>query len=430
MRNHFNGSHLFEKNRQKLTRRLPAHSLLIVNSNDEMPRTADQYYPYRQHSDLIYLTGIHQPKSILCICPGSPDKQLREVLFIEKTNEQYNIWTGQKMDKEEATAISGIKNVQWLEEFERLLPSMMKYALHVYLGCHEENRTFDEVPLRDARFAKWMLEQYPLHKYERLNFLMAEMRQIKESEEIEFILQAINISSDAFKKIAKAIKPGIYEYEAEALFGYEFVMSGAEGHAFQPIVASGKNACVLHYSSNNELIGDGSLVLLDFGAEWGAYNADITRTIPANGKFSKRQTQVYEAVLRLLKLAPQLIKAGKSISAIHTEFIEFAEKEMIQLGLFSENEKANQDPEKPLYRKYFMHGISHFLGLDVHDVGQKTDILMPGMVITWEPGIYITEEQLGIRLENDILITDNGIVNLSELIPIEINDIEALMKDR
>jgi Xaa-Pro aminopeptidase len=428
MRQNSINSYLFEKNRQKLSRRLPVFSLAILVSNDEMPRSADQFFPFRQNSDLYYLTGIELPRTILCICPDYPDHHYHEILFIEKPNEHQKIWLGNNITRQEASAISGINNVFWLDEFEKILSDLMQHCRNVYLTYHENARSVDEVPTRDARFTEKIKNLYPLHSYERLGPIMAEHRQIKEPEEIELIKNAIDITGNAFNRIAKIIKPGISEYEIEAEIIHDFIKNGSSGHAFLPIIASGENSCILHYTTNKDLCKDGDLVLIDFGAEYANYNADITRTLPVNGVFTKRQRQVYEAVLRIHKKAVSQMKPGMTFEKLNIELISIIEEELVSLRLFAKTALQKQNPEKPLYRKYTLHGISHFLGIDVHDAGNKSDALMPGMVITCEPGIYIMEEGLGIRLENDILITSKGNTNLSEKIPLEANEIEQLMK--
>ena len=420
-------NYLFAKNRQKLSRRLPIYSVAIVVSNDEMPRTADQNYSFRQNSDLFYLSGIEQPKTILCLCPDFADHHYHEILFIEKPTEYQQTWVGNKLNIEQASLISGIKNVQWIEDFDKTLNELMQHARHTYLSFHENARSFDEVPLRDARYTEKIKNLYPLHHYERLSPIMADLREIKEEEEIALIKQAIDITAKAFNNTLAILKPGLKEYKIEAEIIAEFLSNGSSGHAFEPIVASGKNACILHYSFNNSVCCNGDLLLIDFGAEYANYNADVTRTIPVNGTFSKRQRDVYMSVLHLHDVALSLYKPGTTIEKINQQLVPFFEEEMIKLGLLTKNEIANQDPEKPTYKKYFMHGIGHFLGLDVHDVGQKQDIIMPGMVITCEPGLYIREEGIGIRLENDILITEKGIINLTESIPIQPDEIEELM---
>lgn len=420
--------YLFAKNRQKLARLLPAHSLVIVFSNDEMPRTADQFFPYRQNSDLFYLTGIEQSKTILCLAPDMHLNQYREILFIENTSDYYKTWTGNKLSKEQALELSGISNISWLDEFENLLNDLMQEAKHVYISFHETARSFDEVPLRDIRYAEKIRYLFPLHHYERLSPLMAELRMVKEPEELEQIKKAISITEITFRSILSSLKPGIKEYEIEAEIISGFIRNASTGHAFHPIVASGANANVLHYTDNSNTCKDGELVLVDFGAEYGNYNADITRTLPVNGTFSLRQRSVYEAVLRLHNLVASMMVPGTSLEKINAEMAKHFEKELIGLNLLTEEQIFKENPEKPAYKKYFMHGIGHFLGLDVHDLGSKQEKLREGMVITCEPGIYIREEGLGIRLENNFLITEHGNINLSKSIPIDPDEIERLMK--
>ncbi len=420
-------NYLFEKNRQKLSRRLPILSLAIVISNDEMPRSADQFFPFRQNSNLFYFSGIEQPRTILCLCPDYHDHRFHEILFIKKPTERHQTWFGKQLGKEQATELSGIKLVYWLENFEQVLSELMKHAKHVYVALHEENRSFDEVPLREFRFVQKIKNLYSLHQYQQLSPIINELRQIKEPEEIEQIKSVVTITEKAYYKIIGIIKPGITEYEIEAEIISEFIRNGASGHAFQPIVASGENACILHYTENKNVCNENELVLIDFGAEFTNYNADITRTLPVSGTFSKRQRDVYLAVLRLHDKAASLIKLGATIEKINQEMAPQFEEEMINLGLLSRSDIEKQDTEKPLYKKYFMHGVSHYLGLDVHDVGNKTDILMPGMIVTCEPGLYIQEEKLGIRLENDILITEHRNINLTSGIPVQPDDIEELM---
>jgi Xaa-Pro aminopeptidase len=420
-------NYLFEKNRQKLSRRLPILSLAIIISNDEMPRTADQFFPFRQNSNLFYFSGIEQPRTILCLCPDYHDYRFHEILFIEKPTELHQTWFGKQLGKEQATELSGIKSVYWLENFEPVLSEFMKHAKHVFVALHEENRSFDEVPLREFRFVQKIKDLYPLHQYQQLSPIVNELRQIKEPEEIVQIKSVVAITEKTFFKIIGIVKPGITEYEIEAEIIAEFIRNNASGYAFQPIVASGENACILHYTENKDICNENELVLIDFGAEFANYNADVTRTLPVSGTFSKRQRDVYMAVLRLHDKAASLIKPGTTIEKINQELAPQFEEEMISLGLLARSDIEKQDTEKPLFKKYFMHGVSHYLGLDVHDMGNKTDILMPGMVVTCEPGLYIQEEKLGIRLENDILITEHGNINLTAGIPIQPDDIEKLM---
>jgi Xaa-Pro aminopeptidase len=421
---------LFEKNRQKLSRRLPSLSLAIVFSNDEMPRTADQFYPYRQNSDLFYLSGIEQPKTILCICPDYTDHHYHEILFIEKPTKYSLTWHGNKIEKEKASEISGIKNIMWLDDFEHVLNEVMQHAKHIYLTYHEKSRTFDEIPLRDTRYLEKIRNLYPLHHYERLSPFMSELREVKEPEEIDLIKKSTEISVNALKRLIQVLKPGIKECEIEAEIISEFLREGASGHAFLPIIASGINACILHYSLNSGVCNNGDMVLIDFGAEYANYNADITRTFPVNGKFTRRQREIYMAVHRLYEKAIQFIKPGNTIEKINQDMIQFFEEEMGKLNLISQKEIKNQDPENPAYKKYFMHGVSHYLGLDVHDVGNKSDMLLPGMVVTCEPALYVREENIGIRLENDILVTDHGNINLTSQIPMHPDEIEEMLAKR
>lgn len=421
---------LFEKNRQRLCRLLPSHSLTIIFSNDEIPRTADQFFPFRQNSDLFYLCGIEQPKTILVLFPDSHDVHFREILFVEKPTEYQLTWSGNRLTFEKASEISGLKNIFWLDEFENVLSNLMQQSKFVYLSFHEEARSFEEVPQRDFRFTEKIKNLYPLHHYERLAPLMAELRIVKQPEEIEYIQSAIKITHLAFDKIIETLQPNIPESAIEAEIIAAFLRNNSSGHAFLPIVASGANACVLHYSSNDSVCKKNDLLLVDFGAEYANYNADITRTFPIGGSFTKRQRDVYNAVLRLHERALTIIKPGNTIEKINQQMVPFFEEEMLKLKLLKQEDINNQNAESPAYKKYFMHGISHYLGLDVHDVGSKLDPLVPGMVITCEPGLYIREEGIGIRLENDILITENGNINLSSAIPIQADEVEELMARR
>jgi Xaa-Pro aminopeptidase len=423
-------NYLFEKNRQKLTRRLPSHSLAIITSNDIMPRSADQYFPFHQNADLFYLSGIEQPNTTLILFPDHHENIFREILFIEKTTEYDKTWLGEKHTKEQARELSGIKTIYWLDEFEAILCKLMQQARCIFIQLHEDERKFDEVTTRDFRLAKKIKELYPLHQFERLAPIIDDLRQIKEPEEIEQIRNAIKISNSAFSKLLSKIKPNVTEFEVEAEIIAEFIRNGANGHAFDPIVASGGNSCILHYKRNSSSCESGDLLLIDFGAEYNHYNADITRVLPINGKFNARQRKVYDAVLRLHHKASSMLKPGISLETVNQELIFYIEKELVELELLDYEKIKAQDPEKPLYKKYFLHGVSHFLGLDVHDSGKKTDIMQKGMVVTCEPGIYIHEEKLGIRLENNFLITENGAENLSYEIPIDPDEIEKMMANR
>jgi len=420
-------SQFFTANRRQFTKKLKAGSLAIFHSNDEYPRNGDQNFPFRQQSDLFYLSGIDQEDTILMLAPDHPNMALREVLFVKETSEQIATWEGQKLSKEEASKASGIKWVQWTKDFEFVLNDLMSWARQVYLNANEYPKYFNPVPYKDLRFALELKEQFPSHTFERSAPIMLELRKIKSDTEIALIKKAGDITGKAFNRVLKALKPGLEEYKIQAEIEYAFAMNGANGSAYKPIIASGASACVLHYVDNNKICNDGDLLLMDFGAEYANYAADITRTIPVNGKFTPRQKECYEAVLRVHNKAIQLLVPGTSIDAFNNEVNKLMEQEMIGLKLFSKKDVQQQDPKKPLFMKYFMHGTSHPIGLDVHDVGSKYDPLEAGMVLTCEPGLYIREENCGIRIENNILVSKDGPVNLTENIPVTVEEIETLM---
>ncbi|WP_367328724.1 aminopeptidase P N-terminal domain-containing protein [Lentimicrobium sp.] len=417
---------LFRKNREKLEKKLKPNALAVIHANDEMPRNGDQCFVYRQNSDLFYLTGLDQEKCILTLFPNHPVEAMREIVFTVRTNDRMVTWYGHKYTLEQVTEISGVKNVRWLDDFEDTFRDLMARAEFVYLNQNENPRFTTEVPSRDLRFMQQLRHDYPLHAFERLAPLLTDLRMVKEPEEIEMINRACEITGDAFGRVLNFVKPGVLEYEVEAEITHEFLRNGASGHAYPPIIASGVNNCILHYNQNDQVCKDGDLLLLDFGAEYGNYAGDCSRTIPVNGKFSPRQRQVYEAVLRVLRKASRMLVPGTTIDKYHSEICKIVESELIGLGLFSREDVEKQDPENPLFFKYYMHGTSHFMGLDVHDVGSKQHPLRKGMVLSCEPAIYIPEEGFGIRLENDILV-DEEPVDLMAHIPIEPDDIEALM---
>lgn len=419
----------FMKNRQKLAARLKPNSIAIINANDQFPKNGDQTFPFRQNADLFYLSGLEQEKTILLLFPDCKVERNREIVFILESNESLEIWEGHKYRKDEVTAISGVQNVMFLGQFEMVLHELLASAENVYLNLNEHPRFTTEVPYRDKRFSAWMHEHYPHHHFERLAPLMTQLRLKKEPEEIDLMKKAIEITHKGFLRVLKTVRPGMKEYELQAEIDHEFTISRASGHAYQPIVASGKNALCLHYESNNDEMKDGDLVLLDFGADYANYASDLSRTIPVNGRFTPRQKEVYHAVLETFYEARNLIRPGTTIDEINGNVNKIIEKQCIKLGLFTEEDVKNQNPDKPLYFKYFMHGNSHFLGLDVHDCGTKQTILEPGMVLTCEPGIYIAEENIGIRIENDVLVTDGDPVDLMEHIPIRIEEIEQLMNE-
>lgn len=419
---------LFKKNRNDFSSQMEGQSAAIFFSNDQSPRNGDQYHPYRQSSDFFYLTGIEQEKSILILAPQSPNKNLREALFILKSNPILETWEGHKYTPEEARNISGIENVFLLDDFEAYLKELMTYVHQVYLNANEYIKFFPEVESRETRLGKKIQESYPLHTYCRAAPLLTNQRLIKSEQEIKTIKKACQITNDAFRRVLKFTRAGKMEYEIEAEVTHEFIRQGAAGHGYAPIIASGKSACVLHYTENDKSCRAGDLLLMDFGAEYANYTADMSRTIPVSGKFSERQRACYQAVLNVMKEVKKRYVPGNTINDINEETNNLMEEEMIGLGLFTREEVQKQDPKSPLFKKYFMHGTSHFMGLDVHDVGAKHEPLKPGMVLTCEPGIYIPEEHLGIRIENDILITEGQPIDLMEDFPIEVEEIEALMQ--
>ncbi len=421
---------LFARNRQRLILSLKNNSLVIVHSNDEMSRTADQNFPFRQNSDLFYLTGINQEKTTLLLAPGFDDESLREILVIRRSNPKLETWEGHKLSREEAGLISGIKNVKYEDEFDSLLAPFMMQADYVYLNLPEHLKFIPELPGRDIRKGEELLRKFPAHHYERLAPVMRDLRVTKSEEEISLIREAVNITRKAFLNTLRTVQPGMMEYEIEAQLTHDFIKEGARGHAYQPIIAGGANACILHYIDNSDTCSDGQLLLMDFGAEYGNYAADCTRTFPVNGKYTDRQRDLYNSVLDVLKFARSLMVPGSSINKVHKEVCRKFETEHIRLGLYTARDIKSQDTENPLYQQYYMHGTSHFLGLDVHDLGSKDQEFRPGMVLTCEPGIYLSEEQTGIRLENDILITRDGNVDLMKDIPIEPEEIEDLMKEK
>lgn len=420
---------LFVQNRQRLAAQLKPKSMVVLNANDIMPTNADGTMTFRQNNDLFYLTGVDQEETILVLFPDHPDERFREVLFLRETSELIEIWEGHKLTKEEAEQTSGIsrKNVYWTHQFEAIFIQLVFEAEQVYLNTNEHTRNGSEVETRDARFIQQFKARYPLHRLERLAPIMHYLRAIKLPQEVELIGRAIDITDSMFRRLLGFIKPGVWEYEIEAEMMHEFLRLRSRGAAYTPIIAAGKNACVLHYIDNSAQCQDGDVLLLDIGAEYANYNADMTRSVPVNGRFTARQRAVYDAVLRVMKEATQLLRPGNLWDEYHREVGKIMESELIGLNLLDRDAVAKQDPDAPLYKKYFMHGTSHFLGLDVHDVGNKYRRFEPGMVFTVEPGIYIREEGLGIRLENNILITESGNIDLMGNIPLEADEIETLM---
>ncbi len=418
---------LFVENRQKFIKHLKNNAIAVFNSNDIMPKSADGIHHFVQQTDLFYLCGIDQEETILVLCPDAKEDKHREILFVRETSDTIRTWEGHKHSKEEASQISGIKTVYWTSEFENVFKTLAFESEYIYLNTNEHLRADLSVQTRDRRFLEWCKAAYPIHKYERLAPIMHHIRAIKSQIEIELIQKACDITESAFRRILGFIRPGVWEFEIEAEIVHEFMRLRSRGPSYSPIIASGADTCVLHYVKNDKQCRDGDLVLMDFGAEYANYAADLTRTVPVNGKFTERQKHVYNAVLRVQKAAINMLRPGNTIDEYHKEVGKIMEKELIALGLLKEDEVRKQSETSPLYRKYFMHGTSHFMGLDVHDYGHKYRKFEHGMVFTCEPGIYIRDEGIGIRIENDILITDNGPVDLMKNIPIEVKEIEALM---
>lgn len=422
---------LFINNRDRFIAKMKQNTIAVLTSNDIKHTNTDDVMGFAQNSDLFYLSGIDQEETILVLYPDAHKAENRAILFVKETNEHIKIWDGEKLTKAQTSEISGIKRVEWLHDFEKTLQLMAFEADGFYLGHNEHiKRVTKDQQTQQDRMILWCKEKYPLHEYYRVSKITRALRPIKSDIEIALLQQAMTISVTSLMRVLKSCKPAKKEYELEAELAYNLIKSGATRHAFKPIVASGKNACALHYNTNNSICKDGDMVLLDFGVCYANYNSDTTRCFPVNGTFSNRQKEVYTAVLHCLKEGSKLLKPGVIPSEYETQMASLVETQLINLGLLNATEIANQDPEKPLYKKYFMHGTAHHLGLDVHDVGLYSQPLEEGMVLTCEPGIYIPEEGIGCRLENDYLITKDGNQNLTEAMPIEIEDIEDIMNNR
>lgn len=423
---------LFVQNRKNLIKQLKPNSVAVVNANDIMPTNADGTMRFRQNSDLFYLTGVDQEETVLVLCPQFPDPKYHEVLFLRETSELIATWEGHKLTKAEAREATGIETVLWVSEFTKIFNTMMVMGdvEYVYLNTNDHYRADNPVESRDSKFIKSSQEKYPLHKYERLAPIMHKLRSVKSDFEIKLLQTACDITEKAFRRVLKFVKPGVKEFEIEAEYAHEFLRNGSRGFAYEPIIASGANSCVLHYIENKNVCKDGDVLLLDVGAEYANYNADLTRTIPVNGKFTTRQREVYDAVLRVMRNAIKLIMPGVVYYDYHKEVQKIMESELIGLGLLTKKEVESQSKEKPLFMKYFMHGTGHQLGLDVHDVGNMYHKMQVGQVWTVEPGIYIKEEGLGIRIENNVVIQENGVFDLMKNTPIEAEEIEAIMNSK
>ncbi|MFM1931198.1 MAG: hypothetical protein RL226_501 [Bacteroidota bacterium] len=418
---------LYITNRKKFASALPPGALALFTSNDIMPTSADGTMPFKQASDIFYLSGVDQEESVLLVFPTCSNERHREVLFLKETNSEIAIWEGEKLTKEAAYEVSGVRTVYWTSQFEKILHTIVSEASCVYLNSNEHTRAGIEVETREMRLSKWMRKKYPHYRYERSAPIMHKIRSIKEREEIDQMQRAADITKAGFERVLKFIRPGVMEYEIEAEFAHEFLRRGSRGFAYTPIIASGFNACVLHYIENHAACNAGDVILLDVGAEYGNYTSDMTRCVPVSGRFTPRQKDVYNAVYRVMQGAMQLLKPGVMMQDYHKEVGELMTKELLQLGLIDRHDVEKQNPDWPAYKKYFMHGTSHFLGLDVHDVGLWNEPIQVGQVFTVEPGIYIREENLGIRLENDIVIQANGFHDLMANIPLVADEIEELM---
>lgn len=419
----------FVENRRRLQELLLPNSLTVVNANDILPINADATLLMQPNSDLFYLSGIEQEESVLLLAPDAADEKLREVLFLREPNELLKTWEGHKLSKEEASEISGVKTVKWLSDWRGVFHGLMCDVEHVYLNSNEHKRAVVELQTRDARFIADCQARYPLHQYHRLARLMHRLRASKSDWELRLLREAVAITDKGFRRVAKFVKPGVTEFAVEAEFAHEFTRSAAK-FAYNPIIASGANACVLHYLANDQVCKTRDLLLLDVAASYANYNADLTRTIPVSGRFTRRQKQVYNAVLRVMRASIQGAVVGKLHKDWQKEAQAMMNEELLSLGLLKSADIRKQTDDKPACRKYFMHGLGHLLGLDVHDVGFMSEPFAPGWVLTVEPGIYIPDEGFGVRLENDVVVTPGGPVDLMADVPVEAEEIEELMNSR
>ncbi|NER09847.1 Xaa-Pro aminopeptidase [Muriicola jejuensis] len=420
---------LFVRSREKFMAKMKPKSLAIFNSNDIYPISADSTMPFQQHRDIFYLSGADQEETILLLFPDALNKEQREILFVRETNDHIAVWEGEKLSKEQATGVSGIQNVQWLSDFDKVFFDLMTEADTVYFNTNEHYRQSVETQTREDRFIRRCKEKFPAHSWAKSNPILQEIRGVKEKQEIDLMQRACDITEKGFRRVLKFTEPGVWEYEIEAEFLHEFIRNRSRGFAYTPIIASGNNANVLHYVVNNQQCKTGDLILLDVGAEYANYSSDMTRTIPVNGKFTKRQREVYEAVLRVKNEATKMLVPGTMWAEYHKEVGKIMTSELLGLGLLSKADVQNENKNWPAYKKYFMHGTSHHIGLDTHDYGPIKTPMKANMVFTVEPGIYIPDEGFGIRLEDDVVIQEKGEpVNLMKNIPIEAEEIEDIMR--
>ncbi|MBT8317245.1 MAG: aminopeptidase P family protein [Lutibacter sp.] len=428
MKYHPINNQLFIKNRAKFTSHMKPKSIAVFNSNDIFTTGSDSTLPFEQHSDIFYLSGADQEDSILLLFPDAIDENHREILFLTETSKLIEIWYGAKYSKEEAQNVSGIKTIYWLSEFNKVFFDLMTEAETIYFNTNEHYRQAVELESREDRFIKKCKADFPAHKWEKSNQILQEIRGVKEPEELEIMQTACDLTNKGFRRVLPFIKPGIMEYEIEAEFMHEFLRNRSKGFAYTPIIASGYSACVLHYIENNKECKDGDMLLMDVGAEYANYSSDMTRTIPVNGRFTDRQKAVYNAVLRVKNEATKMLSPGVLWAEYQKEVGKFMSSELLGLGLIDKADVQNEDPNWPAYKKYFMHGTSHHMGLDTHDYGQLKLPMKANMVFTVEPGIYIPEENMGIRIEDDVIVQEKGKpLNLMKNIPIEVEEIEDLM---
>lgn len=418
----------YTKNRENLIHEIEENSVVVVMSHDEYPRSGDTTFPFRQNAELLYLTGIDQEETVLAMAPWHPNPDYREILFIKNPSPEMIVWYGHRLSKEQASELSGVKTILFTDSFESVLHDLMTNSNNVYLHLPENPRMKVDFPTKEIRFAKKLKKEYPLHHYDRLAPILYKFRSVKQVEELSALKRACEITEAAFLRALKAVKPGKYEYEIEAELTYEMLRQGASGHSFAPIIAAGSDTCILHYIKNDKVMKDGDLLLMDFGAEYANYAGDCSRTIPVNGRFSPRQREVYNAVLSIYKETIPLFKPGMTIHKINDFVFKRMEEEMVKLGLFTKEDIEKQDPAKPLFKKYYMHNTSHFIGIDVHDVGQRDWLFQSGNVLSCEPGIYIAEEGIGVRIETDVVVGEQP-VDLMAGLPVDPDEIEKLMNE-
>ena len=417
----------FRQNRENFCQQLKPNALAVFHANDKMPKSADQEFQLWQNSDLYYLTGIDQEETILILYPEHPNAEMRAVLFLRKTSTEIAVWEGAKLTKQQATERSGIPTVYWLEDFDKVFPTLMNRASACYVNLNEHDRFSSDVPYKDLRFAREVQYRYPAHELERANPIMKALRARKQEVEIAYMQQAADITKGAFERVLDFVKPGVQEYEIEAEITHEFIRKGAQGHAYDPIVASGANACVLHYITNDNTCRDGDTILFDFGASYAHYAADMSRVIPVNGRFTSRQKAVYNEVYGVFRKAKALLVPGAKIKDIQETVTDLIEEALIRLKVIGQEDRRKEGESQPAVKRFFPHGVSHHLGLDVHDTPDRERPLEPGMVLTCEPGIYLPDEAIGVRLENDIMVTANGPYDLLEHVPMAPEQIEDAM---